>query len=302
MDLQRRHLRVAAPIAWVIGTVLLVALWGVPTKHDLVFLWLGAGMAAFTFEVARVVRDWLPLIGIIFVYDLRRGVADGLVFPAQETPQIRIEQALFGTPVPTVRLQEHFWHGANHLQWWDYVAWFLHLTHFFATFLALAVIWVFARELFTRYAAMVCVLALTGFATYVLYPAAPPWMAARNGNLGESNRIVETVWHNLPISSGGAVFEHGKGYANDVAAMPSLHAAFALLLAMYLWRLVPRYVRPLLALYPIAMSLALVYLGEHYVVDCIAGWAYAVAAFVSVNWAAERRARRALMLEPAPAD
>jgi membrane-associated phospholipid phosphatase len=298
----RGQLRVAAPVAWVVGTVLLVVVWGVPTKHDLIFIWLGAGMAAFSLEVSRVVRDWLPLVGIIFVYDLLRGAADGLMFPARESPQIRIEQALFGTPVPTVRLQEHFWHGAHHLHWWDYAAWFLHVTHFFVTFLALAIIWVFARERFSRYATMVCVLALTGFATYVLYPAVPPWMAAQHGNLGESNRIVAQVWHQLPISSGGAVFEHGKSYANNVAAMPSLHTAFALLFAMCVWRLVPRYVRPLLALYPVVMSLALVYLGEHYVVDCIAGWIYAIVVFVSVNWAFDARARRALRLEPAPAD
>lgn len=292
----------AAPVAWAVGTVLLIVIWGIPTKHDLVFLWLGAGMVAFSLEVSRVVRDWLPLVAIIFVYDLLRGAADGLMFPARETPQIRVEQALFGTPVPTVRLQEYFWHGAHHLQWWDYAAWFLHLTHFFVTFIALAVIWVFARERFARYATMVCVLALTGFATYVLYPAVPPWMAAQHGNLGKSNRIVAQVWHQLPISSGGAVFEHGKSYANNVAAMPSLHTAFAMLFTLYLWKLVPRYVRPLLAIYPIAMSLALVYLGEHYAVDCIAGWIYALVVFVAVNRAADLRARRALRLEPAPAD
>ena len=92
--------------------------------------------------------------------------------------------------MPTVWLQEHFWHGPDHLHWWDYAAWFLHLTHFFATFIAAAAIWVFAREHFSRYATMICVLALTGFATYVLYPAAPPWMAAQHGDLGESNRTI----------------------------------------------------------------------------------------------------------------
>ncbi len=193
-------------------------------------------MAAFSFELSRVVRDWLPLIGVIFSYDLLRGAADGLGVSVKETPQIRLEERVFGKPVPTVWLQEHFWHGANHLRWWDYATWLLHLTHFFATFIALAVIWVFARERFSRYATMVCVLALTGFATYVLYPAAPPWMAARHGNLGESNRMVGLVWEHLPFTNGGAVFEHGTSYANDVAAMPSLHAAFALLFTLYLWR------------------------------------------------------------------
>ena len=114
--------------------------------------------------------------------------------------------------------------------------------------------------------------------------------------------MIGLVWQHLPFTNAGAVFEHGTGYANDVAAMPSLHAAFALLFTLCLWRLVPRYVRPLLAVYPAAMALALVYSGEHYVVDCIAGWVYAVAAFATVNWAFERHAQRAPQLAPALAD
>jgi membrane-associated phospholipid phosphatase len=73
-----------------------------------------------------------------------------------------------------------------------------------------------------------------------------------------------------------------------VAAMPSLHAAFAVLFSLYLWRLVPRFARPALALYPFAMSFALVYSGEHYVVDCIVGAVYAIVTFVAVNWAFDR--------------
>jgi membrane-associated phospholipid phosphatase len=84
--------------------------------------------------------------------------------------------------------------------------------------------------------------------------------------------------------------------------MPSLHAAYALLIALYLWRIVPRWARIPLALYPPAMAFALVYSGEHYVVDCIAGWAYAVLAFVAVNRAFARRAERVRVPEPALAD
>jgi membrane-associated phospholipid phosphatase len=299
---RRRILRVAAPAGWLAATAIVFATIGLPTQHDFVFLWLGAGMASISWEVGRIVRDWLPLVGTIFAYDLLRGFADGLLFPARETPQIRVETALFGKPVPTVRLQERFWHGPNHLHWWDYATWALHLSHFFLTFIAAAVIWLFAREHFHRYAAMIATLALAGYATYVLYPAVPPWMAAQHGNLGESNRMIAPIWHHLPLTHAGAVFEHGKGYANDVAAMPSLHAAFALLFTLYLWKLVPRWARVPLALYPVAMSVALVYAGEHYVVDCIAGWVYAAVVFVSVNKMFAWRARRVPVLEPALAD
>jgi membrane-associated phospholipid phosphatase len=39
------------------------------------------------------------------------------------------------------------------------------------------------------------------------------------------------------------------------------------------------------------MAFALVYMGEHYVVDCLAGWLYAAGAFVVVNGIFERRGR-----------
>ena len=87
--------------------------------------------------------------------------------------------------------------------------------------------------------------------------------------------------------------------------MPSLHAAYALLATLAVWRLVPRWARVLLAIYPLAMTFALVYSGEHYVVDCIAGFAYALFSYGIVTAVAERRAarvRRVPELEPVFAD
>jgi len=39
------------------------------------------------------------------------------------------------------------------------------------------------------------------------------------------------------------------------------------------------------------MAFALVYSGEHYVVDCIAGWLYAIVVFAAVNAVFDWRAR-----------
>ena len=276
------------------ATAVTVFAVGVPTSHDLVFLWLGVGMIAFGVtdlrrRVPRLLAEWAPFVAVLFVYDRLRGFADGLVFPARETPQIRVESLLFGKPIPTVWLQSHLWHGSAHIHWWDYAAWFIYLTHFFATLVVAAVLWTWAHDRFARFATMVCVLALTGFATYALYPAVPPWLAARHGSIGQANRLIGTVWQHVPIAHYGSLFEKGQSYANNVAAMPSLHAAYALLIALYLWRLVPAWSRVLLALYPPAMAFALVYSGEHYVVDIVAGWIYAAVVFVACNWAFDRR-------------
>jgi membrane-associated phospholipid phosphatase len=300
-----RALRVGPPAAWALATVVMLSVVGIPTSRDLMLIWLLAGMLAFSASdirrrLPRLVVEWSPFIAILLVYDLMRGYADGLFFPAHELPQIRVENWLFGTPAPTVWLQHHLWHGANDLRWWDYATWFVYLTHFLATLIAAAILWTFAHDRFARYATMVCGLAVVGFATYVLYPAVPPWLAARDGHLGESNRIIPIAWKHIPISHFNALFEHGVRYANNVAAIPSLHAAYALLFSLYLWRLVPRWTRPLLAVYPLAMTFALVYSGEHYVVDCVLGWLYAVAVFLVINWAFERR--KVPGLSPALAD
>jgi membrane-associated phospholipid phosphatase len=300
-----KGIRFWLPVAWIVASVVMLVAVGAPTSHDLVFLWIGLGMAAFSatdlrHRLPRLVIEWAPFVAVLFLYDRLRGFADGLLFHTREVPQIRVETALFGKPAPTVWLQSHLWHGAHHLHWWDYATWFIYLTHFFATFFVAAVLWTWAHDRFARYATMVCVLALTGFATYVLYPAAPPWLAARDGNLGEANRLIAVVWKEVPLAHFGSLFEKGQHYANNVAAMPSLHAGYALLISLYLWRLVPRWARVVLVLYPPAMAFALVYSGEHYVVDCIAGWVYAVVTFTVVNAFFNRRAREALA--PALAD
>jgi membrane-associated phospholipid phosphatase len=76
---------------------------------------------------------------------------------------------------------------------------------------------------------------------------------------------------------------------NPVAAMPSLHAAYPTLVLLALRRYRKTYFWFFLP-YPLLVWLSTVYLGEHYVIDVIAGAAYAFAAyFVVYNFATVRR-------------
>ena len=81
--------------------------------------------------------------------------------------------------------------------------------------------------------------------------------------------------------------------------MPSLHAGYALLISLFLCRFVSWRWRIALAAYPLLMGFALVYLGEHYVFDVLLGWAYALLAFLLVEAAVRRRAKRATETRPA---
>ena len=68
-----------------------------------------------------------------------------------------------------------------------------------------------------------------------------------------------------------------------LAAVPSLHAGQTLLITLFFFDRMRGRRRHLLWLYPLAMAFALVYLGEHYVVDVVLGWAYCLAVYVGIG-------------------
>jgi hypothetical protein len=254
----REAVRWLAPALYV--AALSIAMWrdGIPAARERLLLWIVLGLLAFSITNVRgwargVVLEWLPFALILWAYDILRGQADGLLFDPYTRPQLEGDRLLgFGT-APTVFLQEHLWHGSLDLRWWDYGAWLVYTSYFLATYLLAAALWFFARDRFRPYVATVTLLALMDFAT---------------------------------------LFERGSEYANPVAAVPSLHAAYTLLFSITLWRLVPRWVRPLLAAYPVAMAFALVYTAEHYLVDVLLGWGYTLVAVLVVEWARGRLASR----------
>ena len=87
-------------------------------------------------------------------------------------------------------------------------------------------------------------------------------------------------------------FDRGVAVLNPVAAMPSLHAGLSMLVALWFTRNSPTWVRAVAMLYPLSMAATLVYFGEHYVVDCLAGWAVVgFAMWASRRWETHREAR-----------
>ena len=237
-----------------------------------------------------VVLEWLPLALVLAAYDLLRGHADTLLFSAWYRPQLEADAFLFGGTVPTVRLQDHLWHGSSDLRWYDYASWTVYVSYFVVTYLVAGLIWFFARARFRRYVGCVALLAGMAFTTFALFPAAPPWLASREGELEWTTRLIGPISGHIPFFSFSfeGLWERGSEYSNPVAAVPSLHAAYTLLVTLFLWRVAPRWGRVLLALYPPAMAFALVYTAEHYVVDILLGWAYTLVAVWVVGRIADR--------------
>lgn len=289
-----RPARRYAAIAYFVVLLWVAIFQGVPTGRTSLMAIIFAGLAISCLgygwhRLLRVVLDWLPFTLVLTVYDLSRGVAGAVNLPLHETDVAAAESGLFGGTVPTVWLQQHFYTlGAVH--WYDALATLVYTTHFLATPILAAVLWLRDRAMWIGYVSRVVALSFAALVTYVLFPEAPPWLAARDGFLDPVSRLSARGWIWLHAGHVQSLLDNAqRDGSNPIAAMPSLHTAFATLVALFLVaRLTSRW-RYLLYLYPVAMGVVLVYTGEHYVLDLVAGAGYAIAVHVlATRWERSR--------------
>ena len=284
---------------------LLVEFTGLPTDPVKIFLCLLAVEVAW--NSARpwrshlgFVRDWIGVVILLVVYNFSRGYADNSVTP-HITSMIHADTWLFGWAtggeIPSVWLQDHLYRPA-HAQWYDVLVSFVYFSHFLAAPVVAAVLWFRNRPAWGAFVRRWFTLSALGLVTYFIYPAMPPWLAAQDGFLPAIVHGVATRgWYAIGMAHGGNLLNAAQlDAANLVAAMPSLHSAFALMICLFFLPRVHKRWWPLLIAYPLAMAFSLVYAGEHYVIDVLVGWAYVVVTFVAVGlaerwWRARRAAR-----------
>jgi hypothetical protein len=288
-----RALLVAVPLAYAAVAATELYRAGAPAIRERLLLWLLGGLLCLSLtNLGRFFRgllfEWLPFLAVLTAYDFLRGLSDELL-PVHTRPQLLIDEIVFGWgTAPTVRLQDALWDGAGHLHWYDYASWGVYMSYFFATPLIAAALWLFAPRRFRLFIGSVAVLSFTAFATYLVYPASPPWRASDFGYLEPTTRSIGIVGGELPWIDWQPLVERGHQWSNQVAAVPSLHEGMTVLIALFLWRTAHPLLRVVLVAYPLAMGFALVYSAEHYVADLVLGALYAVL----VYWAMRRLAGR----------
>jgi hypothetical protein len=284
------------PIAMSIWAGAFVVGWlqiGLPTEPVYLLVWLWAATIAWRSDAPwrvhlRFVRSWAPIVLLLVGYNISRG------FASTGDPHVRelivADEWLFGWftggQVPTIWLQQHLYDPAR-VHWWDILASWVYFSHFVVAIAVAVVLWVRSRQRWTAFMRRFLVLCAAGLVTYFAYPAAPPWWAYEHGYLSEVVRISARGWSEIGLHGAFNALNSGQLAANPVAAMPSLHTAWALLVVVFFLPRVAYRWWPLLLAYPLAMTFTLVYTGEHYLVDVLAGWAY-VAATVAVVGMAER--------------
>nr|WP_245555802.1 phosphatase PAP2 family protein [Gordonia soli] len=276
-----------------------------------------------------VIIDWLPFALILMLYDWTRDVAVWLGMPTHWHLAVDIDNWMFGVN-PTVFLQSHLKHAGP--TWWEVITSVVYMSYFIVPYAVAAVLWLRDRAAWRRYAACFVATTFLALVGYTLLPAAPPWAAAKctaaevvdhphdplcmydpapdpsGGLLGQvdpSNpgaapyveRISARGWEYLNFQTASNLLQLGQGKANLVAAIPSLHAGLTMLLALFMWPRVKALGKTLFMGYALTMAFALVFTGEHYVIDILLGWGLAAAVIltyriVDARWLTPRARRR----------
>ena len=151
--------------------------------------------------------------------------------------------------------------------------------HFIVTLGVLGWLWWKRADLYRPLRNSLVVANLLGFAVFWLYPVAPPRMLK-----GYTDVVAATHafggWHTGALAS----------QANQLAAMPSLHIAWAVWCTIALWRISKRaWVRALAVVYPCVTAVAVLSTGNHFLLDIVGGLVTIATAVAIVRLAARWR-------------
>jgi membrane-associated phospholipid phosphatase len=296
--LNAKYLRWGLLGSYCLAFIISFAQNGLPVARMPILGWVSA--AFIVGNVGKPRRKQLQMIGDLtlyacmwFSYDFSRGIADSLGFPLQVELPRNIDKVLFLGNDPNTWMQQQLWN--RNIQWYDVYGSIIYFTHFVVPVAMSVYLWIRYREQWVRYIRRFATVLFTGVATYMMMPTVPPWMASSTKFdyqiLEPLQRSGSRGWSWLGLDTVGNVLISGQQQANPTAAFPSLHAAFALFVVVFFWQQITKpWVRYMSLLFPLSMAWCLVYFGEHYVTDIVAGWAYVGASFWFWNrWEAKRQ-------------
>jgi membrane-associated phospholipid phosphatase len=252
VPLLRRRLRIPAPVtvaACAGGPLALAVLFPRSKKRDVALyamqMWAFIMVHEIPFDDPERLRSRLRS---------RYPIVSDRVLGGGRLPNTRLQQRLARLPQVGV---------LNRVLTWTHWLWF------FEPYVALALMLVRDNERFPRAARQMAAVFDIGCAVYFAVPTAPPWWSSEEGLTGEEvRRIMVEVGEDTWGSAWPKMYDALGG--NPWAAMPSLHFATSLVAALSLSE-AGKVEGTLGWAYAGTLGFALVYLGEHYVTDLVAG-------------------------------
>jgi hypothetical protein len=245
---------------------------GIRDEHYfLVFLWLAS------FYAHEKSRKFILAFSIFIVYWI---VYDSMrVLPNYEVSYVNIqepyaiEKALFGITVNTTLVTPNEYFEIYNTKFLDVLSGLFYI-NWVPIPLAFGV-YLFLKDklLFAKFSIAFFLVNIIGFAIYYIYPAAPPWYVdlygfdLKIGVPGNSARLAR-----FDEIMGYPIFEniYNKN-ANVLAAMPSLHATYPIIVLYYGIKKGLGWINGLFVLFMLGIWFAAVYSNHHYIIDILVG-------------------------------
>ena len=238
------------------------------------------------FVLARRWGDWgilvAYLVAMLFFIQLR-DAADETGLRTLTGYVLDWELWMFAGITPSAWLQARIGGASSDPGFPAFFSAIVHWTWFVFPHAAVIGTWLFVRRMTWRVTIIVALTFYLGLVLYFTVPTAPPWMAAEQGLIGDVVRGMHAVG---PALLGAGFYDwafEAMAEPNPSAAMPSLHFAASFVVVGVGIVLRSRWLIGVALAYSAALAFALVYLGEHYIADIIAGGGVAALAFGAVE-------------------
>ena len=211
------------------------------------------------------------VVAVLLTYEALQGVTGVLVHSGSVTSLAGLDSAIVGSDF-AADVQAAFASSATTL-----VSTMFYGLHVFLVLIAFVLFWFKDRTVYRGYTYSLVMTSYLALFTFIVMPTAPPWFA------GTAQNLLKTGDSMLPTAFQGLQTALLSGESDIFAAFPSLHAAYATLFTIFMFKLGRKYG---IASLPIAIGVyfSIIYLGQHYLVDLLGGIAYAgISAYVVVR-------------------
>lgn len=226
-------------------------------------------------------RWWGELLVVAFiavVYDSITNLA-----PAREALAIAHGRSILDferTLGIAVELKLNHWLTAHHTLA-TIASYYYDNAHFIVTLGVLGWLWYKRSDIYRPLRNTLVAINLLGLLVFWLCPVAPPRMLGAGFTDVVAASHTFGSWHTGNLAAD----------ADQLAAMPSLHLAWAAWCTLALWRMSRRrWLRVLAVLYPLLTTVAVLGTGNHYLLDVLAGVATMLLALVLVTLVSRKRA------------
>ena len=232
--------------------------------------------------LSRYTREYLiialPIVLYATLYDFLRYIPFEWLQPIHVHEPYAVDMFLMNIFGAT-QTPAHLVHNYFSSSFFDIFCALIYLAHLPMVLIMVVLLWrMESKYLAQSFTLAFFVLNIFAFATYTLYPAAPPWYVQKYGFLQPLQNIPGDAAGLVAFDQffGVRIFtDNYKLGAVTFGAIPSMHAGFAALICFYSFEMKNAFLRIGMVAYTMAMCFSALYTQHHYLIDVLLGVAYA---------------------------